>query len=80
MLYIALIEATWVIYYILHYSSFLTSCARIGRKRVVVATLDTTCVTTVTTQETINASAEGGTLSKECRLCPIHSLSPEHCR
>ena len=45
-----------------------------------VATLDTTCVTRETRQDTIKASAEGGTSSKEWRLSPIHLLNPEHCR
>ena len=45
-----------------------------------VATFDTTCVTMETTQDTIKASAEGGTLSKEWRLSPIQLLNPEHCR
>ena len=41
------------------YQAILTSSARIGRKRVVVAVLDTTCVTIVTTTDEIKATAAG---------------------
>ena len=41
------------------YQAILTSSARIGRKRVVVAVLDTTCVTIVTTTDEIQATAAG---------------------
>ena len=43
-------------------------------------TLDTTCVTMETTHDTLKASADSGTRSKEWRSSPVHLLTPEHCR
>lgn len=58
----------------------LTSCARTGRKRVVVATFDMTSVTLVMMMHTHRAMAGPGRLCRASSWWPIQALRPDSCR